>query len=345
MSDVVKPEGADQYLAGMPGPRRAAALLLTLDPETAASVMRNLSDGEVASISEEMSRMGTISGDEMERVIEAYRKQVGTGTMQVEPMLEQLLEKALGREKARVLISRIRSASRDSEPFKSLRNLNHRQVSSMLKGEHPQVVALVVTHLPPEVAIDVLKSMDEEPRYEVIRRIATTDELPIDLVRQVDNMLEVRAYEMARQSTDSAAERRYKTIAQMLNFAEPSVAKSVMDKMTKDLPSAAAEIQALMFVFEDLVRIDDRTMQKILGEVDKADLTLSLKTAAPEVKDKLLGNLSQRAREAILDELEFMGPRSLSDVEEAQKRILDQVREMEERGDIVISRGGGEVMV
>ena len=181
----------------------------------------------------------------------------------------------------------------------------------MLKGEHPQVVALVVTHLAPEVAIDVLKSMEEEPRYEVIRRIATTDEMPVDLIRQVDNMLEVRAFEMARQSTDSASERRYKTIAQMLNFAEPSVAKSVMDKMIKDLPDAAAEVQNLMFVFEDLTKVDDKTMQKILGEVDKADLTLSLKTAAPEVKDKILGNLSQRAREAILDELEFMGPRSV----------------------------------
>lgn len=344
MSDAPAPS-ENSPMAGMNGPRRAAALLLTLDPETAASVMRNLSEQEVTAISEEMSRMGSITGEEMERVIEAYRKQVGSGNMQVEPMLEQLLERALGREKAKAMIQRIRSASRDSQPFKSLLHLNHRQVTSMLKGEHPQVVALVVTHLAPEVAIDVLKSMDEDQRYEVVRRIATTDEMPVDLIRQVDGMLEVRAFEMSKTSSDSASERRFKTIAQMLNFAEPSVAKSVMDKMTKDLPAAAAEVQALMFVFEDLVRIDDRTMQKILGEVDKADLTLSLKTAAPEVKDKLLGNLSQRAREAILDELEFMGPRSLSDVEDAQKRILEQVREMEERGDIVINRGGGEVMV
>lgn len=331
--------------AGMSGPRRAAALLLTLDSETAASVMRGLSEQEVAAITEEMSRMGTITGEEMEQVVEAYRKQAGSGIMQVEPLLEELLEKALGREKAKSMIQRIRSASRDSEPFKSLRHLNHRQVTGMLKGEHPQVVALVVTHLAPEVAIDVLKSMEEDERYEVVRRIATTDEMPVDLIRQVDSMLEVRAFEMARQSTDSASERRYKTIAQMLNFAEQSIAKSVMDKMAKDLPDAAAEVQNLMFVFEDLTKVDDKTMQKILGEVDKADLTLSLKTAAPEVKDKILGNLSQRAREAILDELEFMGPRSLSDVEEAQKRILEQVREMEERGDIMISRGGGEVMV
>ena len=331
--------------ASMSGTRRAAALLLTLDSETAASVMRGLSEQEVAAISEEMSRMGTITGEEMEQVVEAYRKQAGSGIMRVEPLLEELLEKALGREKAKSMIQRIRSATRDSEPFKSLRHLNHRQVTGMLDGEHPQVVALVVTHLAPEVAIDVLKSMEEDERYEVVRRIATTDEMPVDLIRQVDNMLEVRAFEMGRQSTDSASERRYKTIAQMLNFAEPSVAKSVMDKMVKDLPDAAAEVQNLMFVFEDFTKVDDRIMQKILGEVDKADLTLSLKTAAPEVKDKILGNLSQRAREAILDELEFMGPRSLSDVEEAQKRILEQVREMEERGDIMISRGGGEVMV
>lgn len=335
----------DDLPAGMSGPRRAAALLLTLDPDTAAAVMRNLGEHDVSRISEEMSRMGSINGEQMERVIEAYRKEVGAGTFQVEPMLEKLLERALGREKAQEMIARIRSQNRDSQPFKAIRNLTHKQVSSILKGEHPQVISLVIAHLTPEVSIEVLKAMEEDERYEVLRRIATTEEMPVDLIRQVDNMLEVRAFEMARQSSDSASERRFKTIAQMLNFAEPSVTKSVMDKMTKDLPDAAAEVQALMFVFEDLVRIDDRTMQKILAEIDKADLTLSLKTAAPDVKDKLLGNLSQRARDAINEDLELMGPRSLSDVEEAQKRILEQVREMEERGDIQINRGGGEVMV
>jgi flagellar motor switch protein FliG len=327
------------------GLRRAAAFLLALDPESAAKVMRVMSERDVALISEEMSRMGEVTGEQMEEVLGQYKEWSGGDIIQVEPMLEKLLEKALGREKAREMINRIRTQSRESKPFRSLRHLNAKQIDAMLKGEHPQVQALVISHIEPSISIDVLKAMTEEQRYEVIHRIATTEELPMELIRQVDDMLEVRAYDMAKQSTDSASERRYKTIAQMLNFAEPSVSKTIMDKMQKELPDTANEIQALMFVFEDLVNIDDRQVQKILGEIDKADLTLGLKTAPEEVRDKLLGNLSQRARDAIMEELEMLGPRPLSDVEDAQKRILEQVRAMEERGDIQINRGGAEQMV
>lgn len=327
------------------GVQKAAAFLLALDPDTAAKILQNLEEREVGMITEAMTRMGEVSGEQLEAVVEAFKNQTGGGVISVEPMLEPLLEKALGRDKARKMLARIKNQSRESEPFKGLAHLNAKQIEGMLKGEHPQVLALVISHLAPEISIDVLKGMEEDLRYDVVRRIATTEELPMELVRQVDDMLEVRAFEMARHSTDSAAERRFKTIAQMLNFAEQSVSKTIMDKMAKELPDTATEIQSLMFVFEDLVNIDDKQVQKILGEVDKNDLTLALKTAAPEVKDKLLGNLSQRAREAIIDELDMLGPRPLSDVEEAQKAILEQVRAMEERGDIQINRGGSEVMV
>lgn len=330
---------------GMSGVRRAAAFLLSLDSDSAAAVMRSLSEREVAILSEEMTRIGELTSTQMDEVLGEYLNRSGGGVIEVEPLLEELLIKALGRDKAMQVLQRIKTQTRENEPFKSLRHLSSKQIEAMLKGEHPQVQALVISHLEAQVSIDILKGMDEDARYEVVRRIATTEELPIDLVRQVDDMLEVRAFDMAKQSTDSAAERRYKTIAQMLNFAEPSVSKTVMDRLTKDLPNAANEIQALMFVFEDLTRIDDRQIQKILGEVDKADLTLALKTAPPEVSDKLLKNLSSRARDNIMEEMSMLGPKPLSEVEEAQKRILEQVRAMEERGDVQINRGGGEVMV
>jgi flagellar motor switch protein FliG len=164
-------------------------------------------------------------------------------------------------------------------------------------------------------------------------------------VRQVDEMLEVRAYSLGTRQSDSTSESRYKTVAQMLNISEPSVSKAIIDRLNRESPEIANEILALMFVFEDLTKISDKDMQKVLAEIDKADLALALKAAPPELSEKLLANLSVRARDNIKEEIEMLGPRPLSDVEEAQKRILQQVRSMEEKGDIRIQRGNGEVMV
>jgi flagellar motor switch protein FliG len=158
-------------------------------------------------------------------------------------------------------------------------------------------------------------------------------------------MMEVRAFSLSKRSADEGGKARFKTVAQMLNIADPSVAKAVLDKLNREAPAIANEIQSLMFVFEDLVKIADKDMQKVLGEIDKADLTLSLRAAPPEVRDKMLGNLSARARETLKEELDMMGPKPLSEVEEAQKRILQAVRAMEERGDIQVARGNVEKMV
>ena len=164
-------------------------------------------------------------------------------------------------------------------------------------------------------------------------------------MRQIDGIMEIRAYALAGQRTDTAGERRFNTVAQMLNIAEPSLSKSIMDKMMKDMPDEAVGIQALMFVFDDLVKVADRDMQKVLGEIDKNDLALALKAAPEELADKLLANLSKRARDTIEEEMEVMGPKPLSEVEEAQKRILEHVRGMEERNEISIQRGNSEEMV
>lgn len=327
------------------GRRKAAALLLALDSDTAARVLRNLSDMDMTILTEEMSRMGEVTGPEMESVLNEFKSAAGSDIISVAPMLEEILTKALGREKAGDLLKRIRQQTRDVEPFRCLSPLSAKQITSILKGEHPQVLAMVISHLRPEIAIDVMKLFDEEVRYQIVRRIATTEELPMDLMRQIDQMLEVRAFAMSRQSTDSAGERRFKTIAQILNFAEPTMSKTLIDRLSKDLPEPATQIQSLMFVFEDILKIDDKSIQKILQEIDKADLTLALKTAPKEIADKLMNNMSARARDNTAEELQNMGPKPISEVEEAQKRIMEVIRAMEEKGDVKINRGANEVMV
>ena len=182
-------------------------------------------------------------------------------------------------------------------------------------------------------------------RYDVVRRIATTDDLPYEAIRQVDAILELRAHETMAQATGTAEHNRFETIAQVLNVADPGISKTIMDRLGDELPDEANEIKALMFVFDDIMLIPDRDLQKALGDIDKDVLSLSLKIATPEVKDKLFGNLSKRARDSILEEIELLGPKPLKEVEEAQKGIVEIIRKMEERGDIQIQRGAGEQMV
>lgn len=340
-SDDLGAESEPKYT----GRRKAAAFLLSLDSETAALVMQRMGERDVALLSEEMTRMGEISGKDMEMMLKEYNRSSGGDKVSVQPMIQAILERALGKERAKELMEKIKKQSRDAEPFRSLQALDAKQLNTLLRGEHPQVLALVISHLEADVGSQLIKDLPDDLRYDVIKRIASTEEMPAELVRQVDEMLEVRAYSMGARQQDAAGENRFKTVAQMLNVSEPSVSKAVLDRLNREAPTLANEITALMFVFEDLAKIGDKDIQKLLGEVDKADLALSLKAAPPELTQKLLGNLSARAKENIKEEMEMLGPRPLSDVEEAQKRILQQVRAMEERGDIRINRGKGEVMV
>ncbi len=327
------------------GRRRAAAFMLSLDSETAALLMVRLNEREVAMLSEEMTRLGDLSGAEMEELLRDFNKKVGGDKVSVEPMVQDILERALGKEKARELLDRIRRQSRESEPFRSLLPLEANQVATLLRGEHPQVIALVVSHLEPGISAMLLKDMSEDLRYEVVKRIASTADLPSELVRQVDEMMEVRAYALGNSMTDDQGSKRYKTVAQMLNISDPSLSKGVLDRLNRENPQLANEIQALMFVFEDLAKINDKDMQKVLSQIDKGDLVLSLRAAEPVVKDKMMNNLSARARDGVVEELENMGPRPLQEIEEAQKRILQQVRAMEEKGEIKVNRGQQEALV
>jgi flagellar motor switch protein FliG len=327
------------------GVRRAAAFMLSLDPSTAAVLMQKLSDREVTMLSEEMTRMGELRGAQSETLLKQFNSATGGDRMSVEPMLQDILERALGKERARELLEKIKRQSRETEPFRALLPLDAKQVAQILRGEHPQVMAIIISHLDAAVGAELLRDMDENVRYDVVKRIATTAELPSELIRQIDEMVEVRAFSMSKRGMEPSDDVRFKTVAKMLNVSDPSLSKAVLERLTKEDPQLANEIQGLMFVFDDLAKIDNKGMQKVLAEVDKADLTLSLRAAAPDIRQKLLDNLSARAKEAIMEEMELMGPKPLSEIEAAQKRILQVVRGMEERGELQVARGGGEAMV
>lgn len=325
------------------GIRKAATFLLSLKADLAAEVMKNMDEDDVSAISEEMAAMQDVSRDDIDRVFKEYSE--AGSIIQIEPLLHQILEKTLGPERARELIERIRRRSREREPFQVLRHLEPNALRQILKGEHPQVLALVISHLESEPGLEILREMSEDLRYDVVKRMAITNEMPYDMVRQVDDILSERAVEASELGARSAGRNRYKNIAEMLNLAEPTISKSILDRLGKDSPEVAAEIQSMMFVFEDLTKIADRDMQKVLGSIEKDLLPLALKTASAELNEKLLGNLSKRARQTLEDEMEMLGPKPLSDVEEAQKAIVETVRKMADDGEITIQRGNAEELV
>lgn len=331
------------------GPHKAAAFLLALDSDVASLILQNLNEREVALVTEQMAKLGEVSGREVQQAFTAFSQRAGD-SIAAEPAINAMLERALGKDKAKEFLSKMRRQNVGAAPFQSLGALSAAQILSLLKGENPQVQALVVSHLSPQVSSEILKNLDEDARYEVVKRMAASEDLPVDLINQVDEMFESRAAGMGGKgggaSGGSKDENvRFKTVAQMLNVTDPAMSKSLIERLARDAPNAANEIQAMMFVFEDVLKISDRDMQKVMTEIDKADLALALKAGAPELVDKFLKNLSERARDNIKDEIEMLGPKPLSEVEEAQKRIIQQIRQMEEHGDITVNRGGGEVMV
>lgn len=337
--------GQDKDGEGLKGLRKAAAFMLSLDSQTAAMLMAGFNEREVQMLSEEMTRIGELGGGDMEKLLKEFNSQSGGDRMAVEPMLQEILERALGKEKAKDLLDKIKKQSRETEPFRSLMPLEAKQVATLIRGEHPQIVALVISHLDSGVAAELLRGMDEALRYDVIKRIASTEETSSELVRQVDEMMEVRAYAVSKRGLEPPANQRFKTVAQMLNISDPSLSKAVLERLAKESPQVANEIQSLMFVFDDLVKVDKKGMQKILGEVDKNDLALALRAAAPEISTYIFDNMSARARDNLKEEMEMMGAKPLSEIEAAQKRILQLVRQMEEKGEIQVNRGNSEAMV
>jgi flagellar motor switch protein FliG len=337
----------EEKLLPMDGPRKAAAFLLALDSELSSQILQQMNEREVSRITEEMAKIGELSGREITQAFNAFSQRSGGDTVMVEPVLSAMLERALGRDKAKEMLTRVGSrGALGSEPFHCLGYLAAEQVSAIIREEHPQVQALVLGHLESQVASTIIEGMEEEMRYEVVKRMASSGELPSDLVRQVNEVIEGRAFGLSNPGkVDTDGNSRFKTVAQVLNITEPALSKAILERLSRDAPNAANEIQALMFVFEDLLKVGDRDMQKILSEIDKADLTLALKTAPQEIAERFLKNLSERARENLKEDVELLGPKPLHEVEDAQKRILQQVRQMEEHGDIVVHRGGGEIMV
>lgn len=329
------------------GRRKAAALLIAIGKERSAEVLRHLSDQDIEQLTWEISALGELSADHRRQVVEAFedaaasRNVISLGGYEY---AQDVLRLALGDSKAQELIDRL-SASSPTVPFGFLRHLNAQQVAQVLSGEHPQTVALLLSFLQPEKAAQVVSSMDPHLATEVARRMATMDRADPDIVDEVEGVLRRKLSAMLQPTRQTQVVGGIEVLVNLLQRSDRTTERTIIEHLEDTDPDLASEIKGRMFVFENIASLDDRSVQRILREVEIRDLALALKATSDEVKQKILENMSARAAAMLQEDIQASGPVRMRQVEEAQARIVGVIRRLEEAEEIIIARGGDDVLV
>lgn len=331
--------------SGLSGIQKAAVLLISLGPDKSSEVIRHLGDQEIEQLTLEMANLRKVSEKQREVVIDEFHKMCIANDYIAQGGIEyarEVLERALGEQRAFDIISRL-SSSLKMRPFDLVRRSDPKQLFSFIQGEHPQTIALIMTHLPSEKAAILLSSLSQEVQAEVTKRIALMGRTSPEILKEIERVLENKISNLA--PTDYSSAGGIQSVVDMLNRADPGTLKTVMDVLEMDDPDLAEQIKRQMFVFEDIVLLDDRGVQLVLREVETKDLALALKGANEEVVDKIQNNMSSRAATMLKEDMRFMGPVRLREVEDAQQKIVKVIRKLEEAGAIVISRGGADEII
>ncbi|MEZ5505145.1 MAG: flagellar motor switch protein FliG [Gammaproteobacteria bacterium] len=341
MSDNAKKDAAK----GIPALEKAAILLMSLGEENAAEVLRHMGPKEVQKIGLTMSRLQNINKDQVEGVMAEFMEQISNQTalgVGADGYIRKMLVNALGEDKAGTLIDRILTGG-NTTGLDTLRWMDARSISDLIRFEHPQIQAIVVAYLDPDQAAETLRYFDERVRLDIIMRIASLESVQPHAMQELNDILEKQfSKQTSSASTDLGGT---KCAADIMNFLDTTTESQLMESIKELDEDLAQEIQDLMFVFDNLADVDDRGIQALLREVSSESLILALKGADEIVKEKIFANMSKRAAELLRDDLEAKGPVKVSDVEAAQKEILSIARRMAEAGEIVLGGKGGEEMI
>ncbi|RYV50022.1 flagellar motor switch protein FliG [Pengzhenrongella frigida] len=335
------------YSANLTGTQKAAIVLLQLGRERAARIMARLSEAEIDDITAEIVRLENLDPRIADSVMEEFHAVSITGPTLIARggmgYAQQLLEASLGPDRARAVMDRL-STVMAGQPFEFLQNADARQVLSLLSGEHPQTVALVLAHLRPEHASAILAGLPAVTQGEVAHRIALMERASPDVVAVVaENLMRKASSVLTPQETSAVG--GVQPLVEIINRADPGTEKQILEGLEARDKALAEEVRSRMFVFGDIVLLEDRAVQLVLRSVEGAVLSVALKGTSPEVQDKILTNLSERARENIVEEMELLGPTRMSQVEEARAGIVQGIRHLEESGQIVIRRDGEDEYV
>jgi len=327
------------------GLQKAAILLITLGPEKSAQIFKHLKEEEIEQLTLEIANTRSVSPEAKEQVVnefyeiciaQQYIAEGGIG------YAKDLLEKALGSDKAMEVIGRLTS-SLQVRPFEFIRKTEPAQLLNFIQDEHNQTIALILSYLSPNQASMVLAALPQEKQADVARRIAQMDRTSPDVIKDVEDILERKLSSLVTQ--DYTIVGGVDAIVQILNSVDRSTEKHIMETLEIEDAELAEDIRKKMFVFEDILALDDRSIQRVLREVDNNDLGIALKGSGEEVQNVIFNNLSKRLATMIREEMEYMGPIRLKDVEEAQQKIVNIIRKLEDSGEIVISRGGGDEII
>jgi len=324
------------------GKRKAAILVSTLGAEKASEVLKNLTDDELEQITLEIAGLGKVGPTERDSVLVECRKTMVAQDFVTSGDFESarlMLEEALGTEKALEILTRLQGNLQEI-PFEFIKDADPNQICTFIQNEHPQTIALILAHLAPETSATILSALPEALRASVVIRIATMDRTAPDVVKEIERTLERKLASVFTEGFTFAG--GVKEIAEVLNRVDRGTEKGIFAELEERDPELADEIKKLMFVFEDIVLVDDLGIQKALREIDNRDLALALKMASDEVQDKVFKNLSSRARDGIKEEMEFMGPVRVRHVEESQQKIVAVLRRLEESDEVIIMGRGGE---
>ena len=327
------------------GLQKAAILLIALGPEKSASVFKHLKEDEIEELTLEIANTRSVTPQLKEDVINEFyqiclaQQYIAEGGISY---AKELLEKSFGSEKARDVIGKLTS-SLQVKPFEFVRKTDASQLLSFIQDEHPQTIALILSYLTPNQASMIISALPPDRQADVAKRIAIMDRTSPDVIKEVERVLESKLASLVNQ--DYTIIGGVDSVVEILNAVDRGTEKHIMETLEIEEPELADEIRKKMFVFEDILLLDDRSIQRVLREVDNNDLAIALKGANEDVQNAIFNNLSKRLAVMIKEDMDFMGPVRMKDVEEAQQKIVNIIRKLEDSSEIVISRGGGDEII
>jgi len=327
------------------GKEKAAVLLIALGPQKSAEIFKHLTEEEIEELTLEIANMRMVSPEEKEEVIEEFyqvclaQEYISEGGINY---AKEVLERAVGQDKAADIINKLTS-SLQVRPFEFVRKADPNQLLNYIQNEHPQTIALILSYLSPTQAGHLLASLPQDKQSEVARRIAIMDSTSPEVVKEVERVLENKFSNVISQDFTSVG--GIQTVVDILNSVDRGTEKNIMEDLEIKDAELSEEIRKRMFVFEDITTLDNRSIQRIIREIDNSQWAIALKSASEDVKNIIFSNMSKRLVEMIKEDIEFMGPVRLKDIEEAQQNIVNVIRRLEEKGEIITPRGGDELIV
>jgi len=331
-------------VAKLNGVQKAAVLLIALGADLSAKILKHFPEDEIEMLTQQISMLDNVPQEVQGAVLQEFMELTRARDYLMHggyKYAREVLEKAVGPQRAEEILNKVAVAIQNV-PFSNLRRTDARHLLNFIRDEHPQTIALIITHLVPEQAALILSALPPEKQSDIARRVAVTDRVSPEVVREVEKVLE-RKLSMVVQEDQAVG--GIKTLVNILNRVDRSTEKTILEELETSDPDLADEIRKLMFVFEDIIKLHDTAIQRVLREVDSKDLAKAMRGANEEVNERIFKNMSKRAADMLREEIQFMGPVRLRDVEEAQQRIVQIIRRLDETGEIIIARGGEDAII